>query len=353
MPKSLKKTIIYSNEETKDIIEKTMEELNEQYGVKMSKIVESMILCNIAPEHPRTSIWKAIKSLQSEGFEIETRPGVGYRLMKKNDVLSLSYIREHADTDCRIIVLDQVDSTNNYAKGVEDISRPVIVISNSQTKGRGRMGRSFYSPHSKGLYLSIVFEPDFGLEKSMLITTVAALTVCRALEDVTGLGPKIKWVNDIYLNDKKVCGILTEAETNFETGSISRIIVGIGINCFEQTFPEELLSKATYISGAPLEFSRNQLAAAIINHFFNAVAKFDKRTLLREYRSRSMILGKQILIYGPSYSSMPENGGTGIRARAIDIDDNGGLVVEYLEGRHAREMDTLTGGEITIRKDLT
>ena len=158
-------------------------------------------------------------------------------------------------------------------------------------------------------------------------------------------------MNDIYLNNRKVCGILTEAETNFETGSISRIIVGIGVNCFEQTFPEEIRERAGYIQNPHKEFTRNRLASAIIKQFFDTVNSSDKRMLLREYKSRSLILGKPILVYGTSYSALPENGGHGIRAKAVDIDDNGGLVIEYTDGIHAREMDTITSGEVTIRKD--
>lgn len=300
----------------------------------------------------RNSVWKAIKKLQDEGFTIESKPSTGYRLIQKGDVLSADYIKENVGLPCKVQILDKVDSTNNYAKRIEKLSVPHIVIAKEQTHGRGRLGRSFYSPVSKGLYMTLAFEPEFGLDKSMLITTVAALAVCQAIESVVGIGPKIKWVNDIYLQGKKICGILTEAETNFETGNISRIIVGIGINCFEQIFPEEIESKATYLKDAKKEFTRNDLAAAVVNKFFDLIENFDKRTLLREYKSRSMILGEQILLYGASYSQMPENGGRGVKARAIDIDENGGLVVEYMEGRRSREMDVITSGEVTVRKDI-
>lgn len=300
----------------------------------------------------RNSIWKAIGKLQDEGFEIESRAGVGYRLVQKGDVLSASCIRDAVNIPCKVHILDSVDSTNNYAKTLGDVTIPNIIIANEQIKGRGRMGRSFYSPPSKGLYMTIAFCPDFSLDKSMLVTAVSALAVCRAFQEVTGLGPKIKWVNDVYLHGRKVCGILTEAETNFETGNISRIIVGIGVNCFEQNFPEDIAGSATYIKDAPKDFNRIALAASIVNNFFDMLNNFDKKKLLREYRSRSMILGQQILLYGTSYSDMPEHGGKGVRARAIDIDENGGLIVEYMEGRRSRQMETITSGEVTIRKDI-
>lgn len=248
-------------------------------------------------------------------------------------------------------MFDKLDSTNNYAKTISDLSSPNIVIANEQTAARGRLGRSFYAPASTGLYMTILFKPDFDLDKAMLVTTVSSLAVCRAFEELIGVGPKIKWVNDIYLNGKKVCGILTEAESNFETGSIDRISIGIGINCFEQNFPKELELKASYIENPKKEFDRNHLAVAIAENFFDFINNLDKKKLLREYRSRSMILGEQILIYGSAYGALPENGGCGVKARAIDIDENGGLIVEYMEGRRMREMDTITSGEVTIRKD--
>lgn len=299
----------------------------------------------------RNSVWKAIKKLQEQGYQIESKSSFGYRLKEAEDILSSEYIGSIISFPCIVEVFDSIESTNDYAKTLKDVSIPNIVVANQQTKGKGRLGRSFHSPASKGIYMSIAFEPNFGMDKAMLVTTVSALAVCKAFESTIGISPKIKWVNDLYLYEKKVCGILTEAESNFETGKIDKIIVGIGINCFEQEFPEEISDKAAYIGNAPKEYSRNDLIAAITEKFFELIETFDKRVILRDYKSRSMILGQPILIYGTSYGALPENGGRGIKARAIDIDENGGLVVEYLEGRHAREMDTITSGEVTIRKD--
>lgn len=300
----------------------------------------------------RNSVWKAIKKLQEQGYNIESKASVGYRLFQAGDLLSAEYIREKLSFPCKIHILDKVDSTNNYAKKIEDLSCPHLIIAKEQTKGKGRMGRYFYSPPVPNLYMSIVFKPDFDLSRAMFVTTLSALAVCRSIEEVAGVGPKIKWVNDIYINGKKVCGILTEAESNFESGIIDKIVIGIGINCFPQNFPEEISEKAAFIENPKKEFSRNQLAAAITEKIFSLLNDFNKRQILMEYKSRSMILGEQILLYGSSYGALPENGGLGIKARAIDIDENGGLVVEYMEGRHAREMDTVTSGEVTIRKDI-
>ena len=299
----------------------------------------------------RNSVWKAIKKLQDDGYNIDAKASIGYRIVEAVDTLSASVITDMVSKPCKVHVFDVIDSTNTYAKGIEDVSTPTLIIANEQTKGRGRLGRSFYSPSEKGIYMTIAFEPDFGIDKAMLITSLTAVAVCKAFEETIGIGPKIKWVNDIYLQGQKVCGILTEAESNFETGNISKIIVGIGINCFEQEFPEDIKDKATFIKNPVKDFDRNQLIAAVTNKFFELVENFDKTKLLRDYKSRSMILGQPILIYGTNQSALPENGGRGIKARAIDIDENGGLVVEYLEGVMSRQMETITSGEVTIRQD--
>ena len=302
----------------------------------------------------RNSVWKAIKKLQEQGYHIDSRPATGYRLVGSGDILSPDYIRENIPHPCKVQVIEKADSTNNLAKTIPDCSVPQIIIANEQTGGRGRLGRTFHSPAGAGLYMTIAFQPDFGLDRAMLTTAMSAVAAARAIEQVTGLNPKIKWVNDIYLDGKKVCGILTEAESNFETGRIEKIIVGIGVNCFEASLPEELSDIATYLANPQKEFSRSQLAAAIAREFFEMLDNFDKFSMLREYKSRSFILGEQIMIFNPAIArsiGRPENRlSEGIRARAIDIDENGGLVVEFLEGRRSREMETLTTGEVTVRR---
>lgn len=298
----------------------------------------------------RNAVWKAIKKLQEQGFTIESKSGIGYRLLKQTDIVTKDYLQEHIKFPCKYHVFDVVDSTNLVARTIDDCTVPHIIVANEQTKGRGRLGRSFYSPANTGLYMTIVFRPDFSLDKSMLITTFAAIAVCRAIEQITGLHPKIKWVNDIYLNDKKICGIGTEAQTSFETGNIDKILIGIGVNCFAASMPEELLDVATFIENPLKEFTRSDLAATIVNEFFSILEEADTKKLIREYKSRSFILGHQIMIYNTITGSSPDKDTKGIRARAIDIDQNGGLVVEYLEGRRMREMETITSGEVSIRK---
>lgn len=302
----------------------------------------------------RNAIWKAVNSLRERGFDIESRTGVGYKLSGGRDILSRDVLMSRISHPCGIHIFEKIDSTNNYAKSLDAMDRPQLVVASEQTAGRGRLGRSFFSPADKGIYMSIAFEPDFDLDKSLFVTTLSAVAICRAIEDVTGLRPKIKWVNDVYLDGKKLVGILTEAESNFESGKIQKIIVGVGVNCFGCDLPDELRETATYLRNPALSFTRNDLIAAFCNYFFDMIENFDQRSILRDYKRRSFIIGEHILVFNPAIARRIGRSGErlkdGIRARAIDIDENGGLVVEFLEGPMSSQMQTLTSGEITIRK---
>lgn len=298
----------------------------------------------------RNAVWKAIKKLQEQGYQIETKSGAGYRLTLQSDILIKDQLDQDLKFPMKVQVHDVIDSTNRVAREVDTSKGPHLILANEQTQGRGRLGRSFWSPPGSGLYMTLAFRPTFGLERAMLVTTIAAVAVCRGIEEVTGLHPKIKWVNDIYLNGKKICGIMTEAQSNFETGNIDKIILGIGVNCFQVAFPEEIADIATHIEHPQKPFTRTQLAASIINHFMEAINEQDTGKLIREYKSKSFILGEQIMIFDTITGQSPDKNTKGIKARAIDIDRNGGLVVEYLEGRRMREMETITSGEISVRK---
>ena len=190
--------------------------------------------------------------------------------------------------------------------------------------------------------MTVALRPHFDLSKSLYVTMAAAVAVCRAIEKTAGVKARIKWVNDLFIGGKKVCGILTEAQTNFETGKIDSLIIGIGVNCFPGSFPEELKEIAGAVSPQKNSFSRGELAAEIFNELMEVLDDLDSRSFLREYRTKCFILGKNILVH-PAVNSRP------VRARAIDIDENGGLVVEYMEGRRMRQIDTLTTGEVSIR----
>lgn len=291
----------------------------------------------------RNAIWKAVNQLRKEGYDIESKSGSGYLFTKKDNRLSFDAITTHLRYPCELKVFDVTDSTNNVAKESHVGLKPLMVVADRQTAGRGRLGRSFASPGGSGIYMTLALRPTFDLDKSLYVTMAVAVAVCRAIERVAGIKTRIKWVNDIFYQQKKVCGILTEAQTNFETGKIDTLIIGIGVNCFPGSLPEELKDIAGCLADTDA-FSRAELAAEIANEALDILEDLNSMAFLREYRSKCFILGKNIYIH-------PNLDNRSIRARAIDIDDNGGLVVEYMEGRKMRQMETLTTGEVSIRLD--
>lgn len=291
----------------------------------------------------RAAVCKAIRTLKKQGHQIASVTNKGYCLSDENDVLSEEGILQHlASAPTQLFVYKTVDSTNQVAKkmALDQAPHGAIVLAEEQTAGRGRMGRPFYSPPSSGIYMSFVLRPNLTGSDSVLITTAAAVAVCRAIEQVTGLQPGIKWVNDLYLNGKKICGILTEAITDFETGGIEALILGIGINfSANPTFPIELQQKADALfEKKPAGVTRNQIAAAVIANVLALCQNLQNRSFIKEYRQRSIILGKQIQVL---------QGGHTQPATALDIDENGGLIVQY-----ANSTTTLNSGEISIRGDF-
>lgn len=291
----------------------------------------------------RAAIHKAIKALREEGYQIHAGTNRGYQLDAESDLLSAQGIRSHLNAPFKalpIYVYKTVDSTNNEAKklGMEGAEHGTAIFAFHQSHGRGRLGRSFLSPANTGIYMSILLKPAFDTRHSALVTTAASVAVVRAVETICGLNPEIKWVNDIYLNGKKICGILTEAMSDFETGRIQYLILGIGINCSVDVFPEELLGVAGALEG---DFSKNELAAEILNQLFPLIDRIEDREFLIDYRAHCMVLGKEIKVYKGGYAGdVP-----GLPARALDIDENGGLMVAYPSG----ETETLSSGEISIR----
>ena len=194
--------------------------------------------------------------------------------------------------NCRVIYLDEVDSTNNYAKELlveENASRPIAIIANSQTCGRGRLGKSFASPKDAGVYLSVVMESPIPTDDLPVVTMASAVSVRRAIKNITGEDPQIKWVNDLFLRGKKICGILVEGRAKT---TIDNIIIGIGVNCFPSEYPSEIKEIAGPISEEPGSFSRSELAAEIINEVISVVESIKSKNalnkILMEYSSNCM-----------------------------------------------------------------
>ena len=284
----------------------------------------------------RAAVWKAINSLKSEGYEIESVTSRGYMLSAESDMLSEEGIKLHLKHEIPLHYYHETDSTNKrcIALALEDAAHGTCAVADKQTAGRGRLGRSFYSPSSTGIYLSLVLHPAFDISKAVLITVAASVAVARAIEKVCKVTPEIKWVNDIYIDGKKVCGILTEAVTDFESGQIKAVVPGIGINCSTTEFPEEIRDVAGCIPGS---FSRNELAAAVIDELLDIADNIEEREFIEYYRSHSLIIGKDINILKAGKEPVP--------AHAEGIDENGGLIVSYADG----SGETITTGEVSIR----
>lgn len=290
----------------------------------------------------RNAVWKAVSHLKEEGYPIESRTRAGYCLTAVPDELTQEKVEQDVHADIDIIVKDTVTSTNDLVKEAEWGRRPIVIIANRQTGGRGRLGRKFESPGGTGVYISFGIKPDFSIAHSPFVTMAAAVSVCRAVKKICSIETDIKWVNDIYYRRKKVCGILTEAQTNMETGVIDRLIIGIGVNCFPGSFPPEIAHKAGSLADRTGAFSRSALAAEIVNQVCSIMSDVENRSFLDEYRRRCFILGENIHVH-------PLSSDREILAKALSVEDDGGLLVEYLEGENAGIREVLHTGEISIR----
>ena len=283
----------------------------------------------------RASVWKAIKELQKEGYEIQSHRKRGYLLSPNNDLLSSQGIASYLKgdlKDLRILSYKTIDSTNEEGKRLlTENTPPFLVVSEEQTKGKGRLGRSFYSPKETGIYMTFVYPFNEGLEKALSITTIASVAVAQVLEKLSGKEIGIKWVNDLYLEDKKIAGILTEAITSLETSKIETVLVGIGINIHTVDFPKDLEKIASSLHE---DLIRNQCIGEIVNTFTELLD--NPSNYLDYYRKRHILQGKEVYyIQGQKKE----------KARVIGINDLGALLLDK-DG----ETLTLHSGEVTLRK---
>lgn len=202
----------------------------------------------------RTAIWKAIRQLESEGYDIITIKNKGYQLSMESDILSEHVIRGYLSDQYPVRVYQEITSTNDVLKKLaieEQVPEGTTLVSDYQTGGKGRLGRSFFSPKGTGIYLSMLLRPEGSVIDNLILTAQAAVAVYRAVLKATGKQLSIKWVNDLYLSDRKVCGILSEGQASMESGRLEYVIVGIGINLYEPEngFPEDIRDKAGSIMG--------------------------------------------------------------------------------------------------------
>ena len=285
----------------------------------------------------RTAVWKAVNGLIAEGCEIQAGRNRGYRLNNVGDLLSVGAIKAFLPPelqDKEIILLKTVDSTNTYAKksAADGAADGTVVIAEQQTAGRGRRGNSFYSPPESGLYMTVILRPEQHSTDIDLFTVCAGCAVCRAIEELSGTKPLIKWVNDVYLNGKKICGILSEATSDFESGTVDSVVTGIGINISTDDFPNDLSSKAGSIGTGNI--TRARLAAAVLREFMYCLGR-RRADNIADYKARSLVLGREV-------SYMMNN--VQYTGKAVDIDDSGQLVVITKDGEIK-----LNSGEISIK----
>ena len=311
----------------------------------------------------RAAVGKAVKVLREEGYPIEAVTNKGYLMPAEGKDLTEEGVRRALPKALRknsLYVYQSIDSTNLRAKKLLLVEgegctagkagHGSVVISGQQTAGRGRLGRSFYSPKD-GLYMSVIIKPEFDMDKSGLVTVAAAVAASEAIDEICGCESQIKWVNDIYLNGKKICGILTEAMADFESGQIDSLIIGIGINTSSVEFPEELRDYAGRLEDVDGS-AKAKRAAAITEKVLTYTAQIAEgssvakgKGFLDRYRNRCMVIGREINVYKGTYRKDPTMEIGGIPAKAIDIDEAVGLVVKYKDGK----KETLTTGEVSIR----
>ena len=293
----------------------------------------------------RAAVWKHIKEMRSQGYNIESLARNGYILREAPDAMLSGEISNGLETKtigCRIICHEEIDSTNNAAKRLarEGAAEGTVVVAESQTGGKGRLERQFFSPKGKGIWFSVVLRPKFLPQEAPKCTLLAAVAVARAMTEF-GLKPGIKWPNDLLYDNKKLVGILTEMSA--EMDGINYIVIGTGINVniAPEEFPEELRSVATSLSQMKGEnLPRVKFLQAVLRALDDLYAKVQVEgfaPVLKEWRQYSITLGQEVKVIGV-------RDGEVYYGKAVDIDDEGALLVDTAEGRQR-----VLAGDVSIR----
>ena len=291
----------------------------------------------------RTAVWKAINLLSDKGYTISSSTNKGYILLDAQSVISKDDIAKHLTTKefgRNIIILDTVDSTNTYAKtcGLDGASSGTVVIAREQTNGKGRLGRVWQSQKDSGIWMSLLIRPQLSPMEVSSITPLTGLAVCKTLNRLFDLDCKIKWPNDVIAGNKKICGTLTEMTAEFD--AVEHIIIGIGINCDNESFPEEIAKKATSVFiETGKKPNKSKLTAEILNDLEKELLCCDYKLNtfnVKEYRHLCATLGKEI-----SFT----RGNRYISAVAVDVNPQGELVAMLSDGTTC----TVNSGEVTVQ----
>lgn len=287
----------------------------------------------------RTAIWKAVKELQKEGYTIESGPK-GYRY-QQSDIIDPQEIIAKLARPLRVKWQKASPSTMEDAKAGALAGDPdfTLYIADNQIAARGRFHRPFFAVAKKGIYMSLLLRPNQNFTELPQYTVLAAVAVAQAIDAVQPAPTTIKWVNDIFLNGKKVCGILSEAVSDVESGEISQVVIGIGLNfsIAQQDFPAELREHVTSVfANGKAPITRNEMIARIWQNFEKMLADLPDTHYLEVYREKSNVLGQTV-----SYT----RGGKHFTGKAVAINDLGELIVQTAEGEQ-----TLRSGEISLDK---
>lgn len=291
----------------------------------------------------RTAVWKAINQLKENGYEIEAVQNKGYHLLSAPDVMDQTELESIHATEwagCEIYYFDSIDSTNTKAKELAEEGHPsgTLVVADRQTAGKGRRGRSWESPSGIGIFMTLMLKPEINPNHASMLTLVAAMATTRAIRRVTGVPAMIKWPNDIVMNGKKVCGILTEMSAQFDY--INHIVIGIGINVHNEDFPEEIAQTASSIyleSGQRIH--RASLIEAFLEEFEDVYAEYlkteDMEGLQKEYDAMLVNRGRQVRVLDPKEP---------FEGKAMGITKKGELIVDTWESRKL-----VSSGEVSVR----
>lgn len=294
-------------------------------------------------ELSRTAVWKAVEQLRREGYLIESAPRRGYRLLSGSDVLSAAGIEKYLHSPgLRLRYEEELGSTNTALKELANRGEAagLALAAGRQTRGRGRMGRSFYSPEDTGVYLSLLLRPSLPAARAVQITACAAVAVAETLEELAGRPARIKWVNDVLMEGKKVCGILTEASLDCESGLMNHVVVGIGVNALLPAwgFPPELREIAGAVfSERSLPELRCRIAAGILDRLWRFCGGAELEDCYPAYRERSLVLGREVELLSPGRE--PE------RALVLDLEPDYALRVRTESG----EERLVRSGEVRLQ----
>ncbi|MGN0483727.1 MAG: biotin--[acetyl-CoA-carboxylase] ligase [Lachnospiraceae bacterium] len=291
----------------------------------------------------RTAIWKAVRQLEKEGYQIEAVQNRGYRLKGVPDSITeneLSSIQKTKWLGKQIYYYDSIDSTNTEAKRLAEEGAPhgALVIANEQTSGRGRRGRDFHSQSGTGIFMTFLLRPEIEPEYASMLTLVAAMAGAEGVKQATGIDTQIKWPNDLVCNQKKVCGMLTEMSA--QIGYVNYVVVGIGLNVQNDSFPKEIADMATslYLETG-VHYSRSKIVEAIMEQFEHYYDLFlqtkDLSLFVEDYNMRLVSRQKEVKVLDPRE---PYEG------KALGMNEKGEFLVQTKEGQRA-----VSSGEVSVR----